>query len=346
MKICICGGGNLGHVIAGFLAAEKENEVSLLTRHPERWEKELFIEIPQGDVLKGTLYHITSHAEEVISDADIVLLCLPGFAIPAELETIQPFLQTRTVVGSVVSSTGFFFEAMKRLPATTPLFGYQRVPFISRIIEYGRSAHLLGYRPQLYVSIEQTEEKEKLLDILEKMFKTPTTLLKNYYEASFTNSNPLLHPSRLFTMWKNWEPGIVYDRQYGFYTEWDNDASNIYIDMDKEFQQLLSKLPVTKGSIPTVLDYYESFDAPSLTRKIRSIEAFQNILAPMKKIGKGFIPDFQDRYFTEDFPYGLGIIYQQAQKEGIQTPIIEKVLSWGLQKIKDANNTSSTANTL
>lgn len=337
MKICICGGGNLGHVIAGFLAVEKENEVSLLTRHPERWEKELLIKIPQGDVLKGTLFHITSHAEDVIPDADIILFCLPGYAIPSELESIQPYLQPGVVVGSVVSSTGFFFEAMKRLPASTPLFGYQRVPFISRIIEYGRSAHLLGYRPQLYVSIEQTEEKEKLLDILEKMFKTPTTLLKNYYEASFTNSNPLLHPSRLFTMWKNWEPEIVYSRHCGFYTEWDDNASEIYIGMDHEFQQLLSKFPITKGSIPTVLDYYESHDAQSLTRKLRSIKAFQNILAPMKETEKGFIPDFQDRYFTEDFPYGLAIIYQQAQQKGIQTPIIEEVLSWGLAKIESYN---------
>ena len=44
MKICICGGGNLGHVVAGFVAAQGRHEVSLLTRQPERWSTELTIE--------------------------------------------------------------------------------------------------------------------------------------------------------------------------------------------------------------------------------------------------------------------------------------------------------------
>ena len=34
-KVCICGGGNLGHVVTGFLAANGDCEVSLLTRHPD-----------------------------------------------------------------------------------------------------------------------------------------------------------------------------------------------------------------------------------------------------------------------------------------------------------------------
>ena len=75
--------------------------------------------------------------------------------------------------------------------------------------------------------------------------------------------------------------------------------------MDREFQQLLQVLPVREGSIPTILDYYESSDAASLTRKLRSIQAFKGILAPMKAVEGGFVPDFSSRYFTEDFPYGL-----------------------------------------
>ena len=47
-RICICGGGNLGHVVAGYLAAQGHCEVDLLTRHPERWKGELLVHTPES----------------------------------------------------------------------------------------------------------------------------------------------------------------------------------------------------------------------------------------------------------------------------------------------------------
>ena len=61
MRICICGGGNLGHVVAGFLAAHADGEVSLLTRHPERWQQQLSISTPDGTTLQGRLSRISSN---------------------------------------------------------------------------------------------------------------------------------------------------------------------------------------------------------------------------------------------------------------------------------------------
>ena len=336
MKVCVCGGGNLGHVVAGFLAAKSDCEVSLLTRQPERWQSTLSITTPEGEALQGTLRKISSSAEEVVTPADLVLLCLPGFSIKEVLQQICPALQPHTAVGSIVSSTGFFFDAFEVLPSDTPLFGFQRVPFISRVIEYGRSAALLGYKPSLNISVEQTEDKEYLRQTIEHLFHTPTHLLGSHYEVSLTNSNPILHPSRLYSMWKDWHEGVVYPTQTLFYEEWTDEASELLIAMDKEFQSLLDTLPVTKGSIPTILDYYESYDAPSLTRKLHSIKAFQGILSPMKAVRDGFVPDFQSRYFTEDFPYGLKLIQNVAQKQGVLTPVINKVLEWGTQRIQHA----------
>ena len=331
-RVCICGGGNLGHVVTGFLAIHGDCEVSLLTRHPERWQRQLTIRMPEGDTRQGEISVITSQPAEVIATADIVLLCLPGFSIREELQLIRPFLQTSTAVGSIVSSTGFFFEALELLPTTTPLFGFQRVPFIARTTAYGQAADLLGYKPSLNVAIEQTADKARLCSTLEQLFHTPTTLMQSYYEVSLTNSNPILHPSRLYTMWKDWHEGIVYPVQPKFYEEWTDEASALLIAMDCEFQQLLQVLPVREGSIPTILDYYESSDAASLTRKLRSIQAFKGILAPMKTVEGGFVPDFSSRYFTEDFPYGLRIIQQQARKHQIPVPTIDRVMAWGIKK--------------
>ena len=332
-NICICGGGNLGHVVTGFLAARNDCEVSLLTRHPERWQHTLAISTPDGTVLEGTVGRISGSPADVIPSADIVIVCLPGFSIREELQHISPFLKAGAAVGSIVSSTGFFFDAFDVLPATTTLFGFQRVPFIARTTEYGHAADLLGYKPALKVAIEQTADKETLRSAIEQLFGVPTELMQSYYEVSLTNSNPLLHPSRLYAQWKDWHEGVVYPARSLFYEQWNDEASQLLIDMDREFNALLDVLPVRKGSIPTILDYYESTDAASLTRKLQSIEAFKGIPSPMKEVDGGYVPDFSSRYFSEDFPFGLRIIQQQARRHHVSTPVIDRVMNWGLRMI-------------
>lgn len=332
MRICICGGGNLGHVCAGFLA-NRGHQVSILTTKPERWSQTIGVVAPDGS-FKGKLAQVSSRPEEVIPQAEIVLVCLPGFAIHDELTKIKPYLSKNSLVGTVVSSTGFFFEAFEVLPSDIALFGFQRVPFISRIIEYGQKAELKGYKESLHVAIEQTENKESVRVVLEQLFEKPVTLAGSFYEVSLSNSNPILHPSRLYTMWRDWQPGIVYPHNPQFYAEWTLEASTLLIQMDDEFQSLLKKLGLKEGCIPPILDYYESTDADSLTQKLRSIKAFQNISSPMKAVEGGFIPDFSSRYFTEDFPFGMRFIVETAQKHNVSIPVIGKIYLWGLPKIR------------
>ena len=54
-------------------------------------------------------------------------------------------------------------------------------------------------------------------------------------------------------MWKDWHEGMVYPEHTLFYEQWTEEASQLLIDMDREFFQLLSVLPVRKGSIPTIM---------------------------------------------------------------------------------------------
>lgn len=332
MKICICGGGNLGHVCAGFLA-NRGHQVSILTTKPERWNPELEIVAPDG-IFTGRISLISSDSKEVIPQAEMVLVCLPGYAIHDELVKIKPYLSKETIVGSVVSSTGFFFEAFKVLPSDIPLFGFQRVPFISRIIDYGKKAELKGYKETLHVAIENTSEKEPIRAKLEKLFEKPISIADSYYEVSLSNSNPILHPARLYTMWKDWQPGIVYPRNPQFYAEWTVEASTLLLKMDDEFQQLLKVLGLKAGCIPSILDYYESTDVISLTQKLHDIKAFQGIPSPMKEVEGGWIPDFSSRYFTEDFPYGMRFIAETAHEQDVAIPTIEAIYQWGLSKTR------------
>lgn len=139
----------------------------------------------------------------------------------------------------------------------------------------------------------------------------------------------MLHPARLYSLFHTWSRGKTYHEIPGFYNSWDEESSELLIACDNEFQQILKALPVRIEPIPTLLEYYDSYDARSLTRKIRSIIAFKHIPAPMEKTEKGFLPDFKSRYFTEDFPFGLLIIKSIAEVLNICTPNIDKILLWG-----------------
>lgn len=89
------------------------------------------------------------------------------------------------------------------------LFGFQRVPYIARTERYGHSANLLGYKPQLAIAVENVENREQFRQLVEKLWMTPVKLLGSHYEVSLTNSNPILHTGRLYSMWKDWSGEVL-----------------------------------------------------------------------------------------------------------------------------------------
>lgn len=332
-SICICGGGSLGHVCAGVFASQGHS-VNILSGHPAKWEKTIEVTDNDGKIYTAHLHRVSSLPEDVIPISNIVLLCVPGYLIEKTLRQIKPFLMEDTIVGSIVSSTGFFFKAHEILSPSTTIFGFQRVPFIARVNEYGKSASLLGYKPSVNIAVENAQDAASLRERLEKLFMTPVRLLNNFYEASLTNSNPILHTGRLYSMWGK-TPVTPVEEPILFYAQWTDDASRTLIDMDNEFMALLSALHIPEGVIPSLLDYYESKDASSLTAKIRSIEAFKTIKSPMIHTPEGWLPDFNSRYFTEDFPFGLKIIRDLCKKHNIDTPTIDKVYQWGMSRLSE-----------
>lgn len=332
MRIVICGGGGLGHTCAGVLSNNRDITVDMLTNRPGQWNHEFVINKPDGTTLTGRLDRISDNPAELIPDADLVLFCLPAFMVEQTVLKIKPYLNPRTITGSVVGFTGFFIYCHKHLPKTSRLFAFQRVPYISRVVSYGQEANLLGFRDELIMATENIPEKELFRSQIERLFGEKTELTDTFYEVTLSNSNPILHTGRLYTMWKDWD-GTPFDRCSLFYKEWTLQTSELEIRMDREFFALLHKLNVNTRFISTLLEHYESTDAEGMTAKIRSIGSLSTILSPMKETDGGWIPDFTSRYFTEDFPYGLSFIYNLAKENNIDCPNIEKVLMWGLSRI-------------
>lgn len=329
-SICICGGGSLGHVIAAVLS-NKGCNVDLLTGHPDKWHKDIIITDYLGKEIKGTIRTISNMPEKVVTQADIILLCLPGYLIEKILREIKPYISSDAYVGSVVCSNGFFWIA-KDILGPHKLFGFQRVPYICRISEYGKNATIKGYKSQLKIAGNNQTNLSELSSFFSESFETPVAILKHYLEATLTNSNPLLHPTRIFGMLKNHKTDI-FDKEFLFYDEWDDSSSEILIRCDGEFQDLLAGMPIDRGEIPNILDYYDSINASSLTHKLSTIKAFKGIKMSMVTINGSYSIDYTNRYFTEDIPFGLLIIKSIAVLLHKETPNIDSVINWMQKKM-------------
>jgi opine dehydrogenase len=325
-SICICGGGSLGHAIAA-VAGNKGCDITLLSGHPELWHSQITAFDCEGQQVDSRLQKISSKPQEVIPQADLVLLCVPGYLIEPTLKSIVPYLSNNQMVGSVVCSNGFFWIARSVLGSDNPLFGFQRVPFICRVREYGKSVEIKGRKSQLKIAGLNNANLNDLAAFFSWIFETPTSVLHHFLEATLTNSNPILHPARIYAMLSE-QKGDRFDKEFLFYEEWDNRSSEILIDCDREFQSIIRQFPINPEEIPSLLSYYESTDASSLTRKIQSIKAFKGIKMSMKPVDDGFEIDYSNRYFTEDIPFGLLIIKSLGVLTGIPTPRIDEVLSW------------------
>lgn len=330
--VCICGGGGLGHTLAANISSNGY-QVNLLTGHPGQWSDRIQVTDCDNTVINGKIAKISNLPEEVIPYSDIVLLCVPGYLIQKTLHAIAPHINTETEIGTVISSSGFFWMANHELGKNHRLFGFQRVPYISRVKEYGRSAELKGYKSLLKIGGNKNSDLNGLSAFFSKALGTPTIALAHYLEATLTNSNPILHPARIYGMLSPL-PTREYDKEFLFYEEWDDYSSEILIRCDQEFQKILSRFSLHLEEIPPLLQYYESTDARSLTQKIRSIGAFKGIKMAMRAEEGRFKVDYTNRYFTEDVPYGLLIIKSLGLLLKEETPMIDKIILWMQERME------------
>lgn len=327
-SLCICGGGNLGTVIAG-VALSKGYKVNLLTGHPESWRKEITVTDEFGKKYSGVLSEISNDPSKVIPGSDIVLYCLPGTVIEKYNELIKPWIIPEIPLGSVFCSTGFFPLAQNQLGENQALFGTQRVPFICRTVRYGHSAEILSYKEEVRLAVSNVPDVNNLISFLQDIFLSRIKILSSPLAVTLTNSNPLLHSARLYNLFNGYKEGVKYDRNPLFYGEWNRETSELLIKMDEEFQNLINFLGVPEGEIPPLLEYYKSTNSEELTRKIGSIKSWHNLLSPMEKIDGMWTPDLKSRYFQEEFKYSLKLIYDIAKANSIPVPTIEMVYNWG-----------------
>lgn len=329
MRITIIGAGNIGtHFAVEF--ASKGHEVIMLSSDPTKIKKELKMLDETGQVIKkAVIFHATSDICEAVKDSEYIIITYPAFMLKEIAENMYDYVSEGTKIGVIPGTGGAEFFFAKYREKGVEFFGLQRVPAVARLKTYGESVCVTGKRDKLYVASIPSSCSEKIASFFSKIFEMPCGVLPNYLSVTLTPSNPILHTTRLKTLFEDYTENKVYEKNPLFYEEWTDNSSKLLLKCDEELQNVckaLTKLDLS--GVRSLKLHYESDTLEELTQKIRSIKSLHGLSSPMLAVENGFIPDFKSRYFTADFPYGLAIIQQIANVVKVEVPNIDETLAW------------------
>lgn len=329
MRITVVGGGNVGTQFMVHCAA-KGHDVIAYTSDPSVFSKHLNIVDENGvTTLEGDISLATNDPGKAFGDAELIMITLPSNLMKGIAQKVYEHAPASAVIGVVPGNGGSECAFEKCIEKGNVFFALERVPAIARLVQKGHTVKSTGYRKELHVAAIPSSKAEECAAIIESIYDKPCRVIPNFLNLTMTPSNPILHTTRLRTIFKDYEPGVVYERLPLFYEEWSDESSELLIKCDEEVQQICHALPEFRLEfVKSLRIHYESSTVEAMTAKISSIPAFKGLKTPYVEVEGGLIPDFHSRYFTADFSYGLSIIKQIAVFADVDTPNIDEVLVW------------------
>lgn len=327
-KVTVIGAGNIGTQFACVCAA-KGFAVKVFSSKPEEFDNVLEVVDENGRIVTGEIVKATNNIAEAMDECQIVFVAYPAFCLKRIAGQMLPFIEEGVKICVLPGTGGAEFAFGECIEAGAVFSGIQRVPTVARLEKYGKRVRCEGLRECMYLASIPGGEANELAEFISGLFDIPCKILPNYLCVTLTPSNPILHTTRLRTLFGDYADGKLYDRNPLFYGEWSDTSSELLLACDSELQQMCGAIAgLDLSDVRSLRFHYESNTVPALTEKMRSIRSMHNLLSPMKQVAGGWIPDFDSRYFTADFPFGLAIIEELADIVGTDIPNIHATMDW------------------
>lgn len=329
MNITVVGAGNIGTQLAVH-SASMGHAVTIFTSKYAKISKELqIVDDNNKIVLSGTIANATDKAYEAFSDSDLVFVTVPSFLMRSFADIIIPNIKCGAKICLVPGTGGGEFAFKGALEKECTVFGLQRVPSVARLTEYGKSVCATGYRNKLFTASIPSEKAPECAKLVSDIVGIECIAMPSYLNVTLTPSNPILHTTRLKTIFKDYKDGMYYEKLPLFYEEWSLESSELLLKCDTEVQNICKALEEFDLSyVKSLKEHYESDTPEALTKKITSINSLKGLTTPSISTPNGFLPDFSSRYFTADFSYGLIILIQIAEFLNVNADNMKETMTW------------------
>lgn len=328
MKVTIIGGGNLGTLL-GATFAYRGNEVILHTSKPEIFSKEIEVYNKTEELLfTGTLSKVTNDWKESIEGADIIWVTVPPQLFVETAEKMEPYVTEGQMIGIIPGAGAAEFAFKSIIDKGARFFGLARVPSIARLKEAGKSAYMLGPAPELLIGSIPAKDAKQICEEIQPLYAIKCRPVANYLVVAFTPSNPVLHTSRIYGMFKDYIPGNHYPTNELFYEKWTIDGAEILLNCSDELQQLCKAIPMDMRDVESMQFRHNIRTPEELAARICSLDRLKGLYSPVIKDDIGYVPDFNSRYFVSDFSYGIKIMIAVADLFDVPTPTMDTIWEW------------------
>lgn len=354
MQVTICGGGNAAHTLAGLLGSQADLCVQVyapLGDEAARWQAGMrlnggiSVRTPQGEAL-GRPRLVSRDPQEAVSGSQLVILALPAFAHQAILEDIAPFLAAGAWVGALPARGGFDLGARAALGDRAEqlcIFGFQTLPWACRILEYGRSAQVLGAKEQVDIAAWPPAQGSPVAARLQQLLGVRLAPVASFLSLTLADTGQIIHPGIMYGLFHDWD-GRPYPARRAFYQGVDRFAAGVLQQMSAEVQKLRAALQefypgLDLSAVRPLGDWllrsYRAVitDPSTLQTCFTTNQSYAGLMAPMKAVAEGFVPDFQARYLAEDVPYDLLVTRGIAGLAGLPMPVVDRVLVWAQERL-------------
>jgi len=354
-SVCIIGGGNAAHALAALLPFQGYEKTTMYCPFEDEAER-INAGIAEQDgymiadfashntpsgIIKGKPTLVSKNPADVIPDADVLIMPLPSFVYPFTLKDIKPYLRDGQILCVTPGQGGFDWFAKdilgSELMGKIIIVGLMPMPFNVRIETFGKRTHVQELKKKYSIGVIPSTAYSQCQQLVEEMFggSVQPAGKGTFLECTMFPINAVIHPARLYTLLSSWKEGDVLDENPLFYEEFTPEAAKCMDDVNKELINIGKSL-TEKGiavEIPHIFDwlacyvYGEPKDS-NMLHVFRTNHAYEGFRCPLVPAddGIGFVPNFSNRYFTEDIPDGLCVYKGLADIAGIETPAIDQII--------------------
>ncbi len=324
VKVAVLGGGNGAHTVAADLALkgltvnmfEMAQFAATMQKVFDTGQIEMIGVAGQG---QAKLSLVTSDLAAAIRDVEVIFIVLPGFAIETYARLLAPHLAENQMV-VIMPGTFAALEFRQTLrdsgnleePVIAEVGG---LPFATRLIAPAtvQTFHIRAVCP---LAALPGDQGSVVFEKIKNLY--PFVLKKTVIETGMGHLTPLLHPAGCLL-----NAGRI-ERSHGEFYMYEEGMTPAVVRVieaiDRERQHIAKRLGI---DLPSAVDIMvESAYGPrgTLWESLNGSAGLTPVKGP---------PSLDNRYVTEDIPYGLVAWASMGDAVGVETPAMDALIALG-----------------
>jgi len=352
--ITVCGGGNGAHALVGTLLL-RDQTTHIRLYLPLEDERRRFAKVPSSHSsfemrAAGEVYSVASDRIHVTGDPEeaarssIIMMVVPAFAHGTILSQLAPHLSKGSTIAALPARSGLEYQAQDILSKVGQngcvLLGFQTLPWACRTGEFGHSVTIHGTKNRVGAACLPAKEIGEKARVFSTLLDMDVIPYQSMLELSLANTGQLIHPGIMYSVFAE-RLGEVFPSENEvpfFYTSVDEVAAKVLSQMSDEILNIKKvveerlagfKMPGVVHLSQWLNGAYgeEILDTSSLAKQFQTNRGYQTFKVPVKKASDGYLVDVNTRYLTEDIPFGLLVTKGIASVVGVETPMIDKVIT-------------------